>query len=83
MIDERTILTAERLRDELIEFKAALRKRYQAATQVSSDALRRQAAALAQKWLVELGTDERQDQLVRLISANLPKTAKTCGNWPR
>jgi hypothetical protein len=59
MIEEQTILIAERLRDELIEFRSALRKRYQAGTQVSSDTVRRQAAALAQKWLVELGTDDK------------------------
>jgi hypothetical protein len=58
MIEEHTILAAERLRDELTDFKSTLRKRYHSNSQVTSDELRRQAATLAQKWLVDLGTDD-------------------------
>jgi hypothetical protein len=58
MIEEQTILAAERLRDELTNFKAMLRKRYNANAQVTSDKLRYQAASLAEQWLVGLGTDD-------------------------
>lgn len=59
MIDEQTILTAERLRDELTNFRAVIRKRYvSASSQVASDDLRQQAARLAEKWLVELAIDD-------------------------
>ena len=58
MIDEHIILAAERLRDELTDFKSTLRKRYHSNSQVTSDELRRQAATLAQKWLVDLGTGD-------------------------
>jgi len=60
MVDDHIILTAERLRDDLAEFKAALRKKYRTASrQVSGDDLRAQAAKLAETWLVDLA--ERQE----------------------
>lgn len=57
MIEEQTILAAERLRDELTEFRSILRKKYRSNSQVTSVQLRHQAASLAEKWLVELGKD--------------------------
>jgi hypothetical protein len=57
MIGEQTILAAERLRDELTDFRSTLRKRYHTNSQVTSEKLRHQAAALAERWLVELGAD--------------------------
>jgi hypothetical protein len=55
MIDEQTILAAERLRDDLGELKGLMRKRYaKASRQVSSDEIRKKAAILAETWLVEL-----------------------------
>jgi hypothetical protein len=55
MIDDQFILTAERLRDDLAEFKKSLRKKYRAATrQVVAEDLKSQGARLAETWLVEL-----------------------------
>jgi hypothetical protein len=58
MIKEQSILAAERLRDDLTNFKATVRKRYSASSQVTSDDIRQQAADLAEIWLVELATDD-------------------------
>jgi hypothetical protein len=55
MIDEQTILTAERLRDELVDLRSAIRKKYKsAARQITSNDLQQQTARLAETWLVEL-----------------------------
>jgi hypothetical protein len=58
MIEEQMIVTAERLRDDVVNFKAALRAKYGPTSQVTSDDLRRKAAGLAEKWLVELAIDD-------------------------
>ena len=59
MIDEQTILTAERLRDDLASLRTAIRKKYSSGSrQVTSVDLQTQAARLAEKWLVELAMDE-------------------------
>ena len=58
MIDEQAILTAERLRDGLVDFRQRLRNRYpKASRQVASDEDRKIAARLAETWLVELATN--------------------------
>jgi hypothetical protein len=58
MINEQTILTSERLRDDLTNLKLLLRTRYRSGSdQVRADDLRHQAAGLAEKWLVEVATD--------------------------
>ncbi len=58
MVDEQIILASERLRDDLSEFRKAIRSRCASATtQVRSDDLRTCAAQLAEKWLVEIATD--------------------------
>lgn len=58
MINEQTILGAERLRDDLLEFRKTLRSRYKGKTaQVSSETLRETAARLAERWLVEISAD--------------------------
>jgi len=55
MVDEQLILAAERLRDDLTEFRSALRQRYRGeSAQVTSDELRERAAHLGETWLVEL-----------------------------
>ena len=58
MLDEQKILTAERLRDDVADFRKALRSRYSAKRQVTSEDLRKKAAVLAETWLVELVPDE-------------------------
>jgi hypothetical protein len=59
MIDEQVILTAERLRDDLVDLRKTLRSRYpKASQQVVSDDPRRRAARLAETWLVELATND-------------------------
>lgn len=58
MIDEQAILTAERLRDDLLEFRQRLRNRYpKVSRQVASQDDRKIAAQLAETWLVELATN--------------------------
>ena len=58
MIDEQAILTAERLRDDLLEFRQRLRSRYpKLSRQVASPDDRKIAAQLAETWLVELATN--------------------------
>ena len=55
MIDEQTILIAERLRDSLTDFRQLLHQRISKAShQVSSEESRKKAAQLAEIWLVEL-----------------------------
>ncbi|GIK82402.1 MAG: hypothetical protein BroJett024_35070 [Alphaproteobacteria bacterium] len=55
MIDEQTILAAERLRDDLADFKTEIGRRHRPASrQVTSQSLRRDAARLSERWLVEL-----------------------------
>ncbi len=55
MIDEATILSAERLRDDLEAIRAAIKKRYSAdSRQVTADDLRRVVARLSERWLVEI-----------------------------
>jgi hypothetical protein len=57
MIDEQTIVAAERLRDDLSIFKAEIARRHRPASrQVTSQALRQDAARLPEKWLVEIAT---------------------------
>jgi hypothetical protein len=59
MIDEQTILTSERLRDDLLELRKSLRSRYpKKSKQVVSENPRSQAARLAETWLVELVTND-------------------------
>jgi hypothetical protein len=58
MIDEQAILTAERLHDDLIDFRQRLRNRYpKVSRQVTSGDDRKIAARLAEIWLVELATN--------------------------
>jgi hypothetical protein len=58
MIDEQSILAAERLRDDLVDFRQQLRDRYpDASRQVSAEQLQKLAAHLAETWLVELATN--------------------------
>src|SRR5258708_6035731 len=58
MVDDQSVLKLERLLDDLQQLKADLRKRYAGKTarhrQVTADPLRRQAARLAEIWLVEV-----------------------------
>ncbi len=54
MIDESVILAAERLRDDLSEFRRELRQRHAQARQVTATEIRKQAAHLAETWLVEV-----------------------------
>jgi hypothetical protein len=59
MVDEQIILAAERLRDDLVEFRRLLRARYsKASRQVATEEYRTHAARLAETWLVELATDQ-------------------------
>lgn len=59
MIDEQAILAAERLRDGLTEFRRLLRARYSTGSrQVAAEEHRKQAARLAETWLVELATNQ-------------------------
>lgn len=58
MIAEAKILAAERLRDDLAEFKAVLRTQYKNKTsQVSSERHKKLSSQYAEVWLVELATD--------------------------
>jgi hypothetical protein len=55
MIDPQLIVSAERLRDDLALFKATLRKKYSNADrQVVAEDVKRAAALLAERWLVDL-----------------------------
>jgi len=53
-MDDQLVLTIERLRDDLIEFRSALRKRYIAAQQVVAKELKSRASRLAETWMVEV-----------------------------
>ena len=58
MIEEQVILTAERLRDDLLDFRQRLRDRYpKNSRQVASLDDRKIAARLAETWLVGLATN--------------------------
>jgi|ERR1043166_7450106 hypothetical protein len=58
MISEQTILTAERLREDLENLRREIRRQYKKKTsQVTSDSLRTRAARLSEIWLVEIATD--------------------------
>jgi hypothetical protein len=58
MVDEATILAAERLRDDLDEIRKAVRDRYKKNTrQVAAEDLRASIAQAAERWLVEIGSD--------------------------
>jgi len=59
MIDEQTIVAAERLRDDLADFRAQLRSKYPTKSrQVAGEHLRKTAARLAETWLTEIATDQ-------------------------
>lgn len=59
MVDEQVILAAERLRDDMAEFRRFLHARHSPASrQVTKEEYRTHAARLAETWLVELATDE-------------------------
>lgn len=59
MVDESIILAAERLRDDVDELRTGIRSRYSAAQrQVTADDLRGGAARAAERWLVEIATDQ-------------------------
>src|SRR5688572_4511158 len=53
MIEEALVADAGRLRDELVNLKAALRQYPDGSRQVTSDKLKRQAAQIAETWLVK------------------------------
>jgi hypothetical protein len=58
MIEEQSILVAERLRDDLSDLLQQLRARYPSKTnQVASGNLRRTAARLSEIWLIEFATN--------------------------
>lgn len=53
MINEQLILSVERFRDDVRDFRSALRKKYKkAAQQVTSQDLKRVAGELAERWVV-------------------------------
>jgi hypothetical protein len=55
MIDDQLVLRVERLRDEVESLKGNLRSRYSSKTRpVVSQELREHAAAIAERWLVEM-----------------------------
>jgi hypothetical protein len=67
MIDDQTVLTVERLRDDLVELRKALRQRYHnPSRQVTADDLRARATRCAEAWMVDLGG--RQDIRARISS---------------
>jgi hypothetical protein len=58
MISEQTILSAERLREDLEGLRKDIRHQYKKKTsQVTSDSVRTRAARLSEIWLVEIATD--------------------------
>jgi hypothetical protein len=73
MISEQTILSAERLRGDIEEFKKRLRQWYpNGSRQVIAETLRTQAARLAEIWLVEIATDaDVVDAIGSEMAANL------------
>lgn len=59
MIDEETILTAERLRDDITDFRNELRRKYPLGSrQVAAANHRKLAARFAEIWLIELAPDQ-------------------------
>lgn len=66
MVDDYLILTLERLRDDLAELKRSLRDHYPNANrQITKDSLKKEAARLAEKWIVEISPRPE-------ISENIP-----------
>jgi hypothetical protein len=65
MIDEKTIVTVERLYNDLQEFRSALRKRYRPDSQVSAEDLRIRGARIAETWLVEIACQSQVTQTVQ------------------
>ena len=56
MIDDQLVVTVERLRDNLVELRKSLRRRYRdPARQVTAEDLRESAARSAETWMVDLG----------------------------
>lgn len=65
MIDDQIVLTVERLRDDLVELRQELRRRYRdPARQVTAKDLRERATRSAETWMVELGVREDIRSLV-------------------
>jgi hypothetical protein len=65
MISEQAILTTERLRDDLDEFRKLLNRRYKtASSQVTNTEHRKRAAQLAEIWLVEIATDKEIENAI-------------------
>jgi hypothetical protein len=59
MVEEQTILAIERLRDDLAEFRKTLRDTYKnSSNPVRSDGIRSLAAKLAERWLVEIASND-------------------------
>lgn len=59
MINDQLVLTVERVRDDLVELRKSLRRRYsEPERQVTADDLRKNAARAAETWMVELGARE-------------------------
>jgi len=59
MIDDQLVVTVERLRDNLVELRKSLRRRYRVpARQVTAEDLRECAARAAETWMVDLGVRE-------------------------
>jgi hypothetical protein len=59
MVEEEIILAAERLRDDLGDFRKRLRERYpKASQQVVADDVRAEGARLAEGWLVGITSDQ-------------------------
>ncbi len=67
MIDDQLVVTVERLRDNLVELRKSMRRRYSdPARQVTADDLRESAARAAETWMVDLGV--REDIRIRVPS---------------
>jgi len=62
MLDDSVIVTIERLRDDLAEFRSALRKDYTNPNQqVVGQNFKKKAAELAEKWMVDLNLAQRPE----------------------
>jgi len=58
MIDDKVVLTAERLRDGLAELKSSLRQKYsKASRQVTAEDLRKEASRISEVWLTEITSE--------------------------
>lgn len=68
MIDDHLVVSLERLRDGLTDFRQQLRERLNANTPVNSAGLRRVAGQLAESWLTELST---RQEVVAAISSDV------------